>query len=261
MPAMIGARRFIGGSPYSVEAKTLFAAMTTPPLAARKRQIDTLIRALKAAGVWTLLDVLYVLAAADSQAARLNWKNPGTFDAVAVSSPVFAADRGYTGDGSTARLRTQYTPSVNGVQTTQNSASLWVWSLTNAALDPQEAGNSTVGSVNTRLATLTSTNVATSRLNSSATVGVSNASSLGLIGTSLASSTVQKFWRNGVQIGTDQATTTTGLANGEQWICGSNSSTFSTKQIAAAAWGAALTGKEAALYAALLTYHQAVGAA
>jgi hypothetical protein len=35
--------------------------------------IDALVGALKASAVWAKLDVLWVLAAADSQAARRNW--------------------------------------------------------------------------------------------------------------------------------------------------------------------------------------------
>jgi len=71
--------------------------MSVAPSAARQLVIDALIRQLKDAGVWAKLDVLYVIAAHDIQAGRVNWKNPGTFTATEVSAPTFTTDRGYAG--------------------------------------------------------------------------------------------------------------------------------------------------------------------
>lgn len=90
-----------GGPSFETEAQTLFAAMSVEPDAARKTLINDLIAGLKADGIWAELDLLYVKAAHDAQAGRLNWKNPGTFDLIEVNSPAFHTDRGYTGDGST----------------------------------------------------------------------------------------------------------------------------------------------------------------
>src|SRR5262252_6152224 len=74
-------------SAYDSASLAIFAAFSTPPDTTRKGVIDTCVRALKSAGVWTKLDVLYLFAAADSQAARVNWKNPGTYDGTATNSP------------------------------------------------------------------------------------------------------------------------------------------------------------------------------
>src|SRR5690606_35810663 len=97
--------------------------MTTPPTRARQLLINTTITNLIAAGLWPKLDVLYLLAAADEQAARLNWKNPGTFTCTAVNSPTFTADRGFAGDGSTSYLDTNFNiSSASGRLYEQNSA-------------------------------------------------------------------------------------------------------------------------------------------
>ncbi len=255
-----GLRAILASNQYCAAAKTLFAAMNNVPTVQRAIIIDATIRSLQSAGIWSQLDVLYILAAADSQAALLNWVNPGVFTAIPVNSPTFVVDRGYTGDGATSRLRTQYTPSVNGVQFTQNNASMFVWSNTNVAQAAQDMGNISA-TINDRLATRAVGDLVTSRLNSATTGAASNASSLGLIGTSRASSTIQNFWRNGVNISGNLSATTTGLCGGELWICGANSGIYSTKQLAAAVIGGSLLNLQPSLYGSILSYIKNVGVA
>jgi hypothetical protein len=42
--------------------------------------------------------------------------------------------------------------------------------------------------------------------------------------------------------------TSTALPSQEQWICGANSTNFSARRIAMAAWGASLAGKEVSFF-------------
>ncbi|MFG1423925.1 hypothetical protein [Roseixanthobacter liquoris] len=58
--------------PPAPETLGLLARMSVPPSPARRTQIDTLVKGLIAAGLWTKLDALYLTAAHDAQAARLN---------------------------------------------------------------------------------------------------------------------------------------------------------------------------------------------
>lgn len=110
------------------EAAQLIARMSTPPTDARKLLIDNMIRSLKREGFWDRLDVLYVLAAADAQAARLNWKST-SFDLTVTGAPTFTADRGYTGLLTTTdHLTSGYVPSLHASALTLNSASASVWS-------------------------------------------------------------------------------------------------------------------------------------
>lgn len=88
----------------NAEAATVAAAFTTPPNNARALAIDTLVGALKTAGTWSKMDVLYLLAAADGQAARINWKNPGTNTLTVNGTAPFTADSGYKSDGSSGYL-------------------------------------------------------------------------------------------------------------------------------------------------------------
>lgn len=86
-------------SAYCPEALALFARMTTQPTDARKTVINTFITSLKTAGVWDKLDAMYVFAAANQQAALLNWI-ADTNNATAENSPAFTADEGIQGNGT-----------------------------------------------------------------------------------------------------------------------------------------------------------------
>jgi hypothetical protein len=122
------AARQAGGPSYDAASLAIFAAMTTPPTTARKALIDARVKVLKAAGAWDEMDVLYMLAAADEQAARLNWKNPGTLTLSLVNSPTFAVDQGYKGDGISGALTSAYNPTTfSGAKFVQNSACFGVY--------------------------------------------------------------------------------------------------------------------------------------
>ncbi|MFN3814878.1 DUF2793 domain-containing protein [Brevundimonas sp.] len=77
----------------------VLTACDNPPTRARTFRMDDLIRALEAAGVWDRLTALYLTAAHDDQAARLNLKTPGLYDLTPVNGPVFTPELGWSGDG------------------------------------------------------------------------------------------------------------------------------------------------------------------
>lgn len=122
----------MGGS-YTVvnaETTTLLAAMSVQPDQRRTAIIDTFIGALKAAGVWSKIDAMWVAAAHDEQAGRLNWKSPGSFTLTAVNTPTFTTDRGFNGNGSTSYLDTGWDRSTDGVQYTRDDAHGSLYQLT-----------------------------------------------------------------------------------------------------------------------------------
>ena len=105
--------------------------MTTPPTEARKKLIDRTIKELKSFGIWYQLDVLYFFAAETQQAALLNWiKN--AHNATAVNSPTFTVDRGFTGDGATSYINSNFTPLSQGVRYLGASAMIAIYSRTNS---------------------------------------------------------------------------------------------------------------------------------
>ena len=242
----------------SSAAAAIIAAMETPPSAARASAITTLVNTLQSAGIWDLLDVLYVLAAADSQAALLNWKDPSSFVASPVNSPTFTADRGFTGNGTNSRVNTGWVPSTNGVKYTQNSASVWLWSNTEGSVTNGDLGGK-VDATKQCLMRLRSANSFLGRVNDADSTQVANGDAIGFFGMQRISSTTKNYWKNGAQLGTDISANSVGVNADAQWICGCNSTGFPTNQQALAAWGASLAGKEVAFYNAVRAYMQAVG--
>lgn len=132
--AMPASRGILAPVPYCQEAVAFFQRLATQPSAARKALYNALIGALVAAGVWTKLDALYLLAAADQATALTNLAR-ASYGATAVNSPAFTADLGFTG-GSPKFINTNFNPSTAGGNWAQNSASAFAWSNKTA----QDAG-------------------------------------------------------------------------------------------------------------------------
>src|SRR5699024_9071210 len=125
------------GLGLDVATSALAARMTVVPAGARLRAIDAAVRALKASGVWPRMTALYMIAAHDAHAARLNWWQP-LYDLTAVNSPAFTIDRGYAGDGTASYLDTGWAPSLGA----QDSLCFGVWDRTNAQSAVVLAGTS-----------------------------------------------------------------------------------------------------------------------
>lgn len=246
------------GRVYDPASSAIFAAFSAPASGERKVHIDTFVRALKAAGIWDDLDVLHVPAAADSQAARINWKAPGTFTAAAVNAPIFVADRGYSGDGSSARLNTAWTPSTNGVKYTLNDASMALWSRTPGAAAAMDVGYNALPAAG--IFCRSAANQMVSYINSGTTTVAANTDGSGFFMSQRRAANDVRLFRNGSQIGSSTSAST-GLPAQPFWLCGANPNQISTRQESLTAFGASLVGKEAAFYAAALAYMQAVGAA
>jgi hypothetical protein len=237
----------------------LVAAMSTPPSAARRTLIQNCIVALQDAGIWDELDVLYLFAAADSQAACLNWKAPASNVAVPTNTPTFTADRGYAGNGTTSYVDTTFAPATHGVNWTQNDASLWVWCLTDSQNSARDAGNMTapLSSVVAR----SGSGAFNGHINQggASTFGaISN--SLGMTGVQRRGATDLRGWRDGVQHGSTQTTVSTAVTTQSLWVCGGNATSFNTRQESFFAAGASLTGLEATFFNIIGEYLAGVGA-
>ena len=245
------------GVSYSSEATALFARFTTPPDAARKALIDALIVSLKTAGVWAKLDALYVMAAADSQAARRNWI-ADQFNLTAASSPTFTADRGYQGDGATSSLTTAFNPTSAAGLYVQNSANAGFWSLTNSAADTFDMGVAGTLAINPR----TSGGVLRGQVNDGTAGNFdAQATSIGHTLITRTAAGVRTFYKNGAAAG-GGTTASTAVPNAVVPLLRLGSSGYSARQLAAAHLGSGLSAQNASdLYTALNTYLTAVGAA
>lgn len=95
------------------------------------RLISILIVALKRAGVWTLLDRLWLFAAESATQALTDLKARAV--ATAVNSPAFTANRGYAGNGTTAHINSNFNPSTAGGNYARDDALLGCWVETEGA--------------------------------------------------------------------------------------------------------------------------------
>lgn len=247
---------------YSAEAEALFARMSVQPDATRKGHADTLIAALKSAGVWAKLDCLYLLAAHDAQAARLNWKG-ALYDLSLVATPTFTTDRGYQGNGTSSYLDSGFNPStapspLYGL----NSASLGVWSRT----DIVQAIEYDIGFVGPPHGTLnarsSNANAPRGSLNGSGLFnGGGTTTSLGHFVLSRTGATASQHYQNGATVGASNSNAVSALPNSNFLVCSGGQTNPSTRQLAAAHIGGGLTGGEvSSLHSALAAYMTEVGA-
>lgn len=256
----------VSGVSYSAEAEALFTQMDTDgtaPDATRKGHINTLIVALKSAGIWAKCDRIYVLAAHEATAALIDWKTPGTDTLTAAGSPTFTVDRGFTGDGVDNKL-TGATNYSSFTQFTQNSAHLSVWNRSTGVDDTILIGIAAAATSFIRPRNALD-QLGGFRCNGGATTGGANGSvpdASGFFVSNRIDSTEQKCYRNGTQVGATGAVTSVSPAASPLSILYGNTSTFSSSEAAAATVGAGLTSTELTdQYDALLAYLQAVGAA
>jgi len=247
-------------NPFDPAAIAIFNAFSTPPTAARRALINNFVTALKLAGVWPLLDVLYVFAAAAQQAALINWINPGTFNGTLSGSPTFAADRGFTGSGSPF-VNSNFNPTTApSPQFTQNSASMGGRALTSVA-NEIIGGYVMAANTNTQLF-VTATPTLRIGINAAGvlTHDFTVSPATGLFSGSRTDANNTQAYQNGASLGT--YSTASGAPNNDNlgFICGAGS--FGASQIASGFIGGALTpAQHAALAAAELAYMHGVGAA
>jgi hypothetical protein len=240
-------------SPYDPASDAIFAGFTIPPTEARKTSIDTCVKALKLpVNVWDKLDELQLHAAADSQAALVNWVKPGTYNGVLVNSPAFTADRGFTG-ANTAYIDSLFLPTTApSPKYVLDSANLFAWSLTSTGIDADIAGADTSAAIAFQPRRTSNVNIV--RMHQGTTnISVASTDATGLWADDRSSSVLTTLYRNGVSQGTNAAASTT-LANFKlSFLKGQG--TFWTGQIAAGGFGQSLSAAEhTALYNALAGY-------
>jgi len=243
------------------EAAAVAAAFTIPPSFSRASQIDTLVGSLKSAGVWSLIDVLYVMAAADSQAAGINWINPATFVLIPTGSPAFTANKGYTGNGATSYLDSGYNPSTAALGMTLNDGHISGWSLSNlpAASNNRIVGNTGTTSGRTLILLRNIGDFCSPLVNDAGGSTITNTTTQGHFIANRSGLSALQVYRNGSSIGS-LTTASASLATFSVSFL-RDDTFFSTLQISCGSMGRSLTAPQsAAFYSALQVYMQSVGA-
>lgn len=239
------AARHKGGRLLPPEAQALAARMSTAPAPERLHLVSTLIGALKAGAVWSKLDALYILAAHDEQASRLNWVG-GDHDLTAVNSPAFTADRGWQGDGTGQYLNSTFHSLIEGAKFRSGSAHMGLWSLTslrNASGSSYEVGYNSGINSKSFIARHSSVGdvVAYAAMRSGGSANLLMGGSLAdhVAWSRLNTSQVQTY-RAGLPSGAPTEAPEGGtISSAEFRVCAAGGS-FGTNQIAVAHWGEAL---------------------
>lgn len=236
----------------------------TLPSAAQQQKLNTFFYALEAAGIITgvassLLDVLYLFAIdGNSDMATLNVITPTSFQCSKVNSPAFTSNQGFTGNGTTSFLNTNWNASTSGVNYTTNAASHGGYINSNVDLAQIDWGSSN----GTSFLQISSRNVTSSgngsmTINDNAGLVASNTSTIGFYHCQRTASNARRFFKNGVSVN-DDTKASNGIPSLSVFICGRNSnggiSNASTKQIGMFFAGASLDGLESAFYNAWNTY-------
>ena len=254
-------------SAYLPEAQAIFDAFTTPPDDTRKALINDTVSALMTAGIWSLLDNLQVYAAADSQAALINWKAPGTNNGSLVNAPAFKKGVGFRGDGSTSYINTNFNPTDGGIGATQDDMSFGAWLLSHQAPTTPNASQIT-GAFTTSPAwgtllkhynSASAGQQVAARANNDNTINFTwgGASHIGLCAVDRAASGAFNAWRNGVDLG---STSQTSVApqNKDFFVLAANGASGAANFVdatAGMAWaGRSLGALQATIYTIFQTY-------
>ena len=108
----------VGGIPYDADYQAILDYATTNnytlPSDEQKLLQNQLLIDLKDAGVWDKLDTFANFATnGSSQFALIDWKRLIQYQA--VSNPTFTTNEGFTGNGTSSYIDTNFIPSTNGV--------------------------------------------------------------------------------------------------------------------------------------------------
>lgn len=172
----------------NAEAAAVVARFSTQPTKSRKALIDNFVGSIKASGAWERLDALYLLAAADAQAAQRNLIGD-VYNLTPNNAPVFTADRGYTPNGTTSYLDLGVNANALA-KYQQDDASLALWSRTN--LPNGGASSSDVGHPTGYIGRNSANSSAVLRINTSA--GVATPSGMAFPGFVAWSRTAPTAW-------------------------------------------------------------------
>lgn len=210
-------------------------------------------------------DFMYLLAHENAGDALINIVNPGTYDATNVNAMAFEASRGYTGNGSSSYLNSNYNPATQGVNYLQNSASFGVY-IRSDLDNSNYADGGAVGGPNrdTRLnARFSNFVVGNININPNVLFGT-NTSSLSLHVINRSGSNQSNIYKAGVSI-VSETNTSVGVPNNNFFLGAFNNSGvaafFSARQYAFAfAGGSMNTTQQVGFFMAVETFMDAIGA-
>lgn len=190
---------------------------TLPSVSQQVKQ-NKLVVDLKNAGIWSKLDSFGVFATnGSSNFALIDWKRLSLL--TAVNSPTFTTNEGFNGNGTSSYINSNYNPFSNGINFTQNSASIGVYLLSNPSGDFVYIG----GYSDVSILTLLNPNrgFPLGRMNDTVPFPTTGLSATGLISQNRPNSTTRNLYGNGT-LHESQTSSSTGVPNANFYILALN---------------------------------------
>lgn len=175
------------------EAHRVLRAFTEPARGRRKRTVDRAVRSLKTAGLWDKSDVIWAVGA-DSQASLIDWKTGATKPA--NSGATFTADLGFTGNGTSAYIDSNFNPATAGGKYSQDSCTLVGWKNESAQDSKRFMGEGSVSHIWPRY----TDDLVYYRMNGSADATAASTDGSGLWAMARTGSAAHRVDRNGVTV-------------------------------------------------------------
>lgn len=196
--------------------QAVYDAYTTKPVDSLARYDNKMVKRLVDSSLWVKFDRFkyYAIHTNNNGEALINWPNPGTGNSTlhGKANPAFTALQGFLGSTTdSCWVGTNFVPSVNGSQYTQNSASFILYIRTNVSSATQTHGtwNNTDGK-DMGFIPKYSTNMSYARINDGGSDGAANTNGSGLFVATRTASDVKKLYRNSTAI-IEATRTSTGL--------------------------------------------------
>jgi len=186
---------------FTPEYQAVYNSFSTKPDASIAAYQNTLVSDLVDEGLWTRMDLFYLLANDASDNALLNWIGPDvSFNAYQDGgASEFIAYEGFTGTGST-RILADYAFNVDNTNYTQNSATLAAYVRTNITEDEGVIGCHLSQNIYLRPRTVAGDQ--NGRLNGGG-IGESVDNAYGFAMITRTASDAQALYKNGILLDTD----------------------------------------------------------
>lgn len=228
----------------------------TLPSASQKALQNQLVVDLKTAGVWSKLDTFAVFATdGSSDFALIDWINLSQY--TAVNSPTFTSNQGFTGNGTSSYINTNYNPNTNNVNLTINSASIGFWQRSSSvAQNSVEIGTDDGTSRFQCLSRWSDSNTYMPMFTANFPF-VSASTSNKLFQNNRINSTTINQYVNGVKNGSNQSDTSNTIPNRNITVLARNASTifgYSNRQLSMAFVSSNLENEASDFYTAINSY-------
>ena len=193
--------------------------------AGRQTSVHNLVTSLKSHGIWSKLDRLQLFAATDAPSAVVDVKN--AFVASLFSSPTFTADRGFTGNGSSAYIYVgNLTQATNFAQ---NSGCIFAWNNTNVGEAAPIFAQEFVGNIRL-FPQYSDTNTYWALNSAGGSAGGIGASNIGLWSLNRSGASAEQLYKNGTSVATGSASSTA-VGDTRLFVLSEGLASFSTRQV------------------------------